>query len=107
VNGSGVLAIAAAPQFPDPAQAAQNRNLVSQKAVNSLKRLRPKRAEFHADRNTHLPVIRIVDRISRKSSPDSPNTFYASPKNCAKGPSSTRRFQFSHRQNLNGTMGSR
>ncbi|MBI2679521.1 MAG: flagellar protein FlaG [Candidatus Solibacter usitatus] len=69
VNGLGAgLATAAAPAPPDQAQAAENRNLVrAVKAVNSAETFGDQNElSFTLDRNTHLPVIRVVDRNTRK-----------------------------------------
>jgi flagellar protein FlaG len=69
VNGMGQgLAIAAAPAPPDQAQAAQNRDLVQAvKALNSADTFGSQNElSFTLDRNTRLPVIRIVDRDTKK-----------------------------------------
>jgi uncharacterized FlaG/YvyC family protein len=69
VNGLGQGPVtAAAPAPPDPAQAAENRNLVKAvKAVNSAETFGDQNElSFTLDRNTHLPVIRIVDRATKK-----------------------------------------
>ncbi len=69
VNGLGQgPATAAAPAPPDHAQAAENRNLVQAvKAVNSAETFGDQNElSFTLDRNTRLPVIRIVDRDTKK-----------------------------------------
>ena len=69
VNGLGSIPLnTAAPAPPDQAQAAENRNLVQAvKAVNSAQSFGDQNElSFTLDRNTRLPVIRIVDRTTRK-----------------------------------------
>ena len=58
----------ATPAAPDPVQAAQNRDLVQAvKAVNAAQSFgEQNELTFTMDRNTHLPVIRIVDRNTKK-----------------------------------------
>ena len=69
VNGLGSIPLnTAAPAPPNQAQAAENRNLVQAvKAVNSAQSFGDQNElSFTLDRNTRLPVIRIVDRTTRK-----------------------------------------
>lgn len=69
VNGLGSIPLnTAAPAPSDQAQAAENRNLVQAvKAVNSAQSFGDQNElSFTLDRNTRLPVIRIVDRTTRK-----------------------------------------
>ena len=69
VNGLGTFAVnTAAPAPPDQAQAAENRNLVQAvKALNSAQSFGDQNElTFLLDRNTRLPVIRIVDRKTKE-----------------------------------------
>jgi flagellar protein FlaG len=69
VNGLATIPVnISAPAPPDQAQAAENRNLVrAVKAVNSAQSFGDQNElSFTLDRNTRLPVIRIVDRNTKE-----------------------------------------
>jgi uncharacterized FlaG/YvyC family protein len=62
--GQALVAVAA----PSPEQAAENRSLIQAvKAVNSTQTFGDQNElSFTLDRNTRLPVIRVVDRTTKK-----------------------------------------
>jgi flagellar protein FlaG len=61
------LAAIPAPEGVPPAQAAANRSLIQAvKTVNESGTLGENEMTFQIDRNSHLPIVQIVDRSTKK-----------------------------------------